>query len=66
MPKLKEISLDLRKRIVDAHKAGEGYKKLAKQFNVSKNGVINIVKKFEATRMLINKHGRFSRCWKEN
>ena len=58
MPKQKEISLDLRKRIVDAYKAGEGYKKLSKRFNVSKNGVRSIAKKFEATKMLVNKTGR--------
>lgn len=58
MPKQKEISLDLRKRIVDAYKSGEGYKKLSKRFNVSKTGVRSIVKKFEATKMLVNKTGR--------
>lgn len=34
MSKTKEISLDLRKRAVDVHKAGEGYTKLSKCFNI--------------------------------
>ena len=64
---LEEISLDIRKRIVDAYKAGDGYQKLAKQFNVSKNRARSFVKKFEATKKLTNKIGRSqTRCWKEN
>ena len=54
MPNRKELSLDLRKRIVEAYKAGEGYKKVAKRFNVSKSGVRRIVKKFEKTEILVN------------
>ena len=58
MPNRKELSLDLRKQIVEAYKAGEGYKKVAKRFNVSKSGVQRIVKKFEKTETLVNKSGR--------
>lgn len=32
MPKIKEINLDLRKIIIDAHKAGNGYIKLSQRF----------------------------------
>lgn len=58
MPNRKEISLDVRKRIVEAYKAGEGYKKVSKRFNVSRSGVRRIIKKFQGTELLVNKSGR--------
>lgn len=71
MPKAKEISLDLRKRIVDAHNAGEGYTKLSKHFQVSRTGVRSIIKKFKEsclqyrTRLAEVGSQRFQRLWKE-
>lgn len=35
MAKTKEISLDLRKKIVYAHKGGRGYTRLSNRFQVS-------------------------------
>lgn len=58
MPKLKEISLDLRKRIVNAHKAGEGYTSISKRFQVSRTGVRGIIQKFKETNTVQNKTGR--------
>lgn len=46
-PKTKEIRLDLRNRIVDAHKAGDRHTKLSERFQVSRTGVKSIVKKFK-------------------
>lgn len=46
-PKTKEIRLDLRNRIVDAHKAGDRHTKLSERFQVSRTGVRSIVKKFK-------------------
>ena len=58
MAKVKEISLGLRKRIVDAYNAGEGYTKLSKRFQVSRTGVRCIVKKFKENHTVQNKTGR--------
>ena len=58
MLKSKEISLDLRKRIIDAHKAGEGYTKLSKHFQVSRTGVRSIIQKFKDSHTVQNKPGR--------
>lgn len=58
MPKQNEPSLDLRKSIVDAYRAGEGFKKLSKRFNVSINVARCIVKKFKVTKILETKTGR--------
>lgn len=43
MPKIKEINLDLRKIIVDAHKAGNGYTELSQRFHISRTGVRRIL-----------------------
>lgn len=66
MPKTKDISLDSRKRIVDAHEAGDGYTKLSQRFQVSRIGPRN--SKTDKTK----KHGkdtegseRFPKPWKE-
>ncbi len=45
----KKNSLDLRKRIVNAHKGGEAYTRLSKRFQVSRTAVRSIIKKFEET-----------------
>ena len=58
MPTTKEISLDLRKRIVDAHKAGEGYTKLSQRFQVSRTGVRSIIKEFKESHTVQDKPGR--------
>ena len=58
MPKPKEISVDLRKRIVDAHKAGEGYTKLSQRFQVSRTGVRSIIKKLKESHTVQTGRGR--------
>lgn len=58
MPKGKEISLDLRERIVNAHKDGEGYTSISKRFQVSRTGVRGIIQKFKETNSVQNKIGR--------
>lgn len=58
MPKVKEISRDLRERIVNAHKAGQGYTCISKRFQVSRSGVRGIIQKFKATQSVKNKIGR--------
>lgn len=58
MTKTKEISLDLRKRIVEAHKEGEGYTCLSKRFQVSRSAVRSIIKKFNEIHTVENMTGR--------
>lgn len=58
MAKRKEISADLRRRIVDAHEAGEGYTTISKRFQVSRSGVRRIVQAFKETGSVQNKIGR--------
>ena len=58
MARAKEFSLDLRKRIVNAHCKGEGYTKLSKRFQVSRTGVRGIIKKFKESSVTQNLSGR--------
>lgn len=58
MPKTKEISLDLRKRIVDALKAGAGYTKFSQNFQVSRTG--EKYHQFKDSHTVPNKPGRGS------
>lgn len=45
-PTMKTLSLDLRQRIVDAYKAGEGsQRKLAQRFSVSRSSVERLLKR---------------------
>ncbi|KAG2462409.1 TCB1 transposase, partial [Polypterus senegalus] len=53
--KSKELSVDLRDRIVSRHKSGEGYRKISAALKVPMNTVPSIIckwKKFETTRTL--------------
>ncbi|KAG2469857.1 TCB1 transposase, partial [Polypterus senegalus] len=53
--KLKELSVDLRDRIVLRHKSGEGYRKISAALNFPMSTVASIIskwKKFETTRTL--------------
>ncbi|KAG2469896.1 TC1A transposase, partial [Polypterus senegalus] len=53
--KSKELSVDLRDRIVSRHKSGEGYRKISAVLKVPMSTVASIIhkwKKFEATRTL--------------
>ena len=51
----KELSIELRDRIVSRHRSGEGYKKMSAAFKVPKNTVASIIlkwKKFGTTKIL--------------
>ena len=58
MAKKKELSEDLRSRIVDAHKQGKGYKKISKQFQVPVATVQSIIKKYKDFHTVKNLKGR--------
>lgn len=53
----KEISLDLRKRIVDAHHEGKGYTASSKHFTVTKTAVWCIIAKHQGRKSVANKPG---------
>lgn len=58
MAKTKEISIDLRRKVVNAHKAGEGYTSISKRFQVSRTAVRGIIKKSEENNTVLNLPGR--------
>lgn len=62
MPKTKEISLQLRKKIVEAHDKGEGYTAISKHFTVSRTAVRCIIAKYKETNSVRNKPGRGRKC----
>ena len=45
----KQLSRKLKLKIVDAHKAGEGYKKRAKRFQMPISSVRNVIKKWQSS-----------------
>ena len=47
MVKTRELSNDLKKRIVDAHNSGIGYGTLAKQFRTPKSKIQSVIKKWK-------------------
>jgi hypothetical protein len=51
----KELSVELRYRLVSRHRSGEGYQKMSAALKVPKNTVASIIlkwKKFETTKTL--------------
>lgn len=58
MAKTKELSEDLRTRIVNAKKEGKGYKKIAQQFQVPVATVQSIIKKYQKFHTVKNLKGR--------
>ena len=54
----KEFGTVFRQKIVDAKKSGLSYAAVAKKFDVSKNAVVRIMKKFNDTGSVENKRGR--------
>ncbi|XP_062914937.1 uncharacterized protein LOC134351933 [Mobula hypostoma] len=45
----KQLPSTLKINMIDAHKAGEGYKKIAKRFQVAVSSVRNVIKKWQLT-----------------
>uniref|UniRef100_T1E4C8 Transposase n=1 Tax=Crotalus horridus TaxID=35024 RepID=T1E4C8_CROHD len=60
MPRRKELSEDLRSRIVDLHEAGKGYKSISKSLDVHVSTVRQIVYKWRkfSTVTTLPRHGR--------
>ena len=55
MGKTKELSQDLRDRIVDLHKSGMGYKNISKMLGIKVTTIGAIVRKFKKYNMTINR-----------
>ena len=47
MSKTKELSRDIRDRIIERHKGGQSYRKISKEMNVALSTVGNIIRKFK-------------------
>lgn len=58
MAKKKELSNDLRNKIVNSHKEGLGYKAISKKFNVPTSTIQSIIKKFKTFNTVENVIGR--------
>lgn len=58
MAKKKELSEDLRQRLVQAHSKGKGYKAIAKQYNVPVATVQSIINKYKRFNTVKNLSGR--------
>jgi len=60
MPRAKEVSDDLRRRVVDAHQSGDGYKRISKRLNLHPSTVRSIVVKWKQfhTTVTLPRSGR--------
>ena len=47
MAKTKELSRDMRDRIIERYKRGQGYRKISKEMNLALNTVGNIIRKYK-------------------
>lgn len=67
MPRTKELSEELRKRIVDAHEAGKGYKFISKEFGLHRSTVRQIVYKWRIfkTTVTLPRSGRPTKITQE-
>ncbi len=54
MAKAKELSKDVREKIVDLHKAGMGYKTIAKQLGEKVMTVVAIILKWKKNKITVN------------
>ncbi len=54
MAKTKELSMDVRDKIVDLHKAGMGYKTIVKQFGEKLTTVGVIIRKWKKHKITVN------------
>ena len=62
LPENEEISLELRKKIVDANLKGEGYPAISKRFTVSRTAVHYIIAKHKETNSVRIKPGCGQKC----
>ena len=46
MAKAKELPRDMRNRIIERHKGGQGYRKISKEMNLARSTVGNIIRKY--------------------
>lgn len=58
MVKTKEWTQKFREEIIELHKKGNGYKKISRLMNISRNTVGSIIRKFKATGTVATQHGR--------
>lgn len=60
MPRTKELSEELRKRVVGAHEAGKGYKIISKEFGLHRSTIRQIVYKWRIfkTTVTLPRSGR--------
>ncbi len=56
--KCKELSVDLREKIVERHGQSQGYKSISRDLNVPESTVHNIIKRFTAHDTVANLPGR--------
>ena len=47
MAKTKELSRDMRDRIIERHKGGQGYRKISKEMNLELSTVGNIIREYK-------------------
>ena len=47
MAKTKELSSDMRDRIIERHKEGQGYRKISKEMNLALSTIGNIIRKYK-------------------
>lgn len=47
MPKTKELSIDIRQKIIDKHKEGKGYRIISRELNLPLSTVGNVIRKFK-------------------
>ena len=57
MGKTKEYSCDVRQKIVEFHKMGSGYKKIAQALKMPISTIRAIIKKFQLTGNVMNQPG---------
>lgn len=58
MGKTREYSNDVRQKVVELHKSGNGYKKIAQRLKMPISTIRAIIKKFKATGDVNNRPGR--------